>query len=83
MSIIYKGFDLVHSRKIVIIKEYCPVSYAERDDGANVYPRPGYEKNFHEGAASFQQEAEIMRSLIHPHIVPCHGLVRTHGLYSD
>jgi serine/threonine protein kinase len=79
VSVIYKGFDQSRSGKVVAIKEYFPISFAERGDGGHISPRLGYEQEFYEGSTSFQQEAEILGSLTHRHIVACHGLAKAYG----
>ncbi len=72
------GFSLVYGavrvadRCPVVVKEYYPVSLAEREASGRVVPRPG-ERNarlFDYARRLFFQESALLAALEHPHIVP-------------
>jgi serine/threonine protein kinase len=79
-SAIYLCLDTdPNSRQIVAIKEYLPWGRAGRQGGKNVVPNDAYYSEFGQGLRDFEQESEILRSLMHENILRHQGYFRENG----
>ena len=76
-SLVYSATELERDRK-VILKEYFPKHFAERDAHNNVLPGDQNKQLlFHEGLRQFHSEALTLKKIRHPNVLSTHNFFKT------
>ena len=75
-SLVYAAVE-IESKLNVVIKEYFPKHFSERDENGAIFPFDGKKLlTFNEGFKQFYSEALALKKITHPNVLNTHNLFR-------